>query len=211
MMNRTNPRTLIHTLIVIILSTTPKEIKSFVSPHLTHTSQSLTQLSLKKGGKKKKKEKSNTITVNRLAYRNYEIISTLTAGVSLVGTEVKSIRDGKMNIRDGFVKPNKNGRSVTLHNVHISKHSMTGPYFQHEEKRVRPLLIHKYEARRLLQATERKGMTIIPLKAFFNDDGRVKFEIALCRGKNVRDKRRDIKDREEKRDTNRMVKNFRIS
>ena len=170
-----------------------------------------TQLFLKKGGKKKKKVKDGTITVNKLAYRNYEIMSTITAGVSLLGTEIKAIREGKMNIRDAYVKPDKNGRSCTLHNVHISKHSMSGSYFQHEERRVRPLLIHKYEARRLLQATERKGFTIVPLKAFYNDDSKVKFEIALCRGKNVRDKRRDIKDREDKRETDRMVKIFRIS
>ena len=73
----------------------------------------VTALHLKKGGKKKKKVQSSTITVNKLAYRNYEVLEKWEAGISLVGTEVKSIRDGKMNIRDGFVKPNKNGRSCT--------------------------------------------------------------------------------------------------
>lgn len=73
----------------------------------------VTPLHLKKGGTKKKKQSSSTITVNKLAYRNYEVLEKWEAGISLVGTEVKSIRDGKMNIRDGFVKPNKNGRSCT--------------------------------------------------------------------------------------------------
>jgi len=164
----------------------------------------------KKSGKKKKKTSDNTICVNRAAQRNYEVINKLEAGVSLKGTEVKSIRDGKMNIRDGFVRPSKNGRECTLFNVHIGKHSMAGEYFQHEERRPRRLLIHKEQARKLLQETEgRPGMTIVPLKAYFNDQNVVKVEIALCRGKNVRDKRQDIKDREAKRDAQRMVKNFR--
>mmetsp|Transcript_20296 Transcript_20296/g.58687 ORF Transcript_20296/g.58687 Transcript_20296/m.58687 type:complete len:207 (-) Transcript_20296:641-1261(-) len=165
----------------------------------------------KKSGKKKKKPSDNTICVNRAARRNYEVISKLEAGVSLTGTEVKSIRDGKMNIRDGFVRPSKDGRGCTLYNVHIGKHSMSAEYFQHEERRPRPLLVHKEEARKLLQQTEgNPGMTIVPLKAYFNDRNMVKFEIALCKGKDGRDKRQDIKNREAKRETQRMVKNFRV-
>lgn len=165
----------------------------------------------KKSGKKKKKPAGNTIAVNRGARRNYEVISTMEAGVSLKGTEVKSIRDGKMNIQDGFIRPSADGRGCTLYNVHIGKHSMSAEYFQHEERRPRPLLVHKEEARKLLQQTDgNPGMTIVPLKAYFNDRNMVKFEIALCRGKDGRDKRQDIKDREAKRDTQRMVKNFRV-
>ena len=166
-------------------------------------------LYLKKGGTKKKKVKSNTITVNKLAHRNYEVLETLEVGISLVGTEVKSIRDGKMNIRDGFVKANKNGRSCTLMNVHIGKHNTAGEFFNHEERRPRNLLLHKQEARRLLQKTDRMpGMTIVPLKAYWNDGNKVKFEIGLCRGKNLRDKRQDIMARESKREESRMIKNF---
>lgn len=166
-------------------------------------------LHLKKGGTKKKKDRGNTITVNKLAFRNYEVIEKWEAGISLLGTEVKSIRDGKMNIRDGFVKPNKNGRSCTLLGVHIGKHATAGEFFQHEERRPRDLLLHKKEARKLLQQTDRMpGMTIVPLKAYWSEQNKVKFEIGLCRGKNVRDKREDIKEREDKRETNRMMKNF---
>ena len=130
-------------------------------------------------------------------------------GINNFNLTNKSIRDGKMNIRDGFVKPNKNGRSCTLNNIHIGKHATAGEFFQHEERRPRNLLLHKQEARRLLQKTDRMpGMTIVPLKAYWNDQNKVKFEIALCRGKNVRDKRQDIKDREGKREANRMIKNF---
>lgn len=171
--------------------------------------QSTTQL-FKKSGKKKKKAPSNTICVNRIARRNYEVVETMEAGISLQGTEVKSIRDGKMNIGDGFVRPDRNGRSCVLCNVHIGKHQMSGEYFQHEERRPRTLLVHKAQARRLLQQTERQGMTIVPLKAYFNDRNIIKFEIGLCRGKNAVDKRQDIKERESKRDSQRMVKNFRV-
>ena len=100
-----------------------------------------------------------------------------------------------MNIRDGFVKANKKGRSCSLMNVHIGKHSTAGEFFQHEERRPRDLLLHKQEARKLLQKTDRQpGMTIVPLKAYWSDQNKVKFEIGLCRGKNVRDKRQDIQE-----------------
>lgn len=163
-----------------------------------------------KSGKKKKKPKGNRICVNRQARRNFEIVDTLEAGISLQGTEVKAIREGKMNLQDAFVKPSKNGRSCTLMNCHIGKHTMSASYFQHEERRPRPLLVHKYEARKLLQKTEKSGMTIVALKAYFNDDNKVKIQIGLAKGKNVRDKRNDIKEREMKRETGRIMKNFRV-
>ena len=180
-------------------------------PSSSQRSLPVAPLYLKKGGTKKKKAKSNVITVNKLAFRNYEVLEKLEVGISLLGTEVKSIRDGKMNIKDGFVKANKNGRSCTLMNVHIGKHNMAGEFFNHEERRPRPLLLHKQEARRLLQKTDRApGMTIVPLKAYWNDGNKVKFEIGLCRGKNLRDKRQDIMARESKREESRMIKNFNI-
>jgi SsrA-binding protein len=163
-----------------------------------------------KSGKRKKHNKGNTICVNRQARRNFEILETLEAGISLLGTEVKSIRDGKMNLQDAFVKTNYDGRGCTLMNCHIGKHSMSASYFNHEERRPRPLLVHKKEALKFQQKTEQSGMTIVPLKAYFNDDNKIKIQIAICRGKNVRDKRADIKERESKRETNRIMKNFRL-
>ena len=115
-----------------------------------------------------------------------------------------------MNIRDGYVRPTKDGRSAILYNVHIGKHSMSGSYFQHEEKRERRLLIHKQQARKYLQLTEQKGMTIVPLKAYFSDSNKVKIEIGLCRGKNVRDKRQDIKERDAQREERLIIKSFRL-
>jgi SsrA-binding protein len=170
-----------------------------------------TTLWLAKSGTKKKKAPDRTVAVNRIAYRNYEIIDTMEAGISLLGTEVKSIRDGKLNLRDGYVRPSKNGRSCVLYNVHVGKCSQVGAeYFQHEEKRPRTLLVHSSQARKFLQQTEQQGMTVIPLKAYWNDGNKLKIEIALCRGKNVRDKRATIQERDAKRETSRIIKNFRI-
>mmetsp|Transcript_14417 Transcript_14417/g.18849 ORF Transcript_14417/g.18849 Transcript_14417/m.18849 type:complete len:221 (-) Transcript_14417:25-687(-) len=168
-----------------------------------------TTLLAKKSGTKKKKVKDGTISVNRLAYRNYEVIETMTAGVSLLGTEVKAMRDGKLNLRDGFCKPSQYGQ-CTLHNVHIGQHTGVGAYFQHEERRIRTLLINKSEARKWAQKVDQKGMTVVPLKAFFNERNICKIEIGLCRGKNVRDKRDTIKDRESKREERRIIKSFRM-
>lgn len=149
------------------------------------------------------------ICVNRVARHQYHILNTFEAGISLTGTEVKAIRDGKMNLRDGYIK--SDGRTCTLLNVHIGKHTQSGPYFQHEEKRIRTLLLHKAEARKLFQQTDHQpGMTIVPLKAYWNEDNRVKLEIGLCRGKNVRDKRADIQQRDAKREEQRIIKSFRV-
>jgi SsrA-binding protein len=170
----------------------------------------LSRLFAAKKKKKKKGSGDNVIAVNRIAYRNYEIIDTLEAGIALKGTEVKSIRDGKMNLRDGYVKPTKDGRSCILHNVHIGKCNQVGEYYQHEERRPRTLLVHKSQARKYLQQTEQQGMTIVPLRAYFSDSNLVKLQIALVRGKNVRDKRAAIKERDTKRETNRIIKSFRL-
>ena len=181
------------------------------SPCFPSTSTQIISItSLNARSKKKKKPKGNTIAVNRKARFQYEILDTLEAGIALKGTEVKSIRDGKMNLADSFVKVSKNGRSATLLNCHIGKHTMSGAYFQHEERRERSLLLNKSEARRLLKETELAGKTIIPLKAYWNDDNRVKLQIALARGKNVRDKRATIMERDNKREASRIIKNFRI-
>ena len=199
-----------HSLILLIFYIC--QVQSFV-PSLTtwslESSCRSSPSSLYAKSKKKKKAPSPIIATNRAARRNYEVISTFDAGVSLLGSEIKAIRDGKMNIRDGFARPDKNGRGVSLYNVHIGKHT-TGDYFNHEERRVRQLLLTKEECRKLRRETEIKGMTIVPLKAFFNDKNMVKVQIGLCRGKNVRDKRDAIKDREMKRDTDRMMKSFRV-
>lgn len=133
----------------------------------------------------------------------------LTAGWPSI--QVKSVRDGKMNLRDGYVQPSQNGRTCILHNVHIGKCSTVGSeYFQHEEKRLRVLLVHKEQARKLKQQVEQQGMTVIPLKAYFNERNKLKLEIALVKSKNVRDKRNAIRERDLKREAGRIIKNFRM-
>jgi len=116
-----------------------------------------------------------------------------------------------MNLRDGYARPHKNGVSCTLFNVHIGKNPYAGEYFQHEERRPRPLLLTKMEGRKLTKAVEQQGITIVPLRAYFSPKNFVKIQIGLCRGKNVRDKRNVILNREAKREADRMIKNFRIN
>mmetsp|Transcript_49132 Transcript_49132/g.59549 ORF Transcript_49132/g.59549 Transcript_49132/m.59549 type:complete len:198 (-) Transcript_49132:94-687(-) len=197
---------MIHNIVFFLFLLTSTQVRSFTSSRsVSHKPFVVTTLFAKK-----KKVSSSTIAVNKLAYRNYEILETLECGISLVGTEVKSIRDGKMNIRDGFVKPTNNCKGLTLHNVHIGKHSHSAAYFNHEERRVRPLLVHRGEALRLKQKMEQKNLEIVPVKAYFNNQNRIKFEIALAKRKNLEDKRDSIMAREAKRDANRMIKNFRM-
>lgn len=205
----TTTSTTLYTMKALLLCCIIHASLAFVTPNLNFYAYPSTALFAKKS-KKKKRPKDSTIAVNRAAYRNYEVIDTLECGISLLGTEVKSIREGKMNLKDGFVKASQDGRGCTLHNVHISKHRMSGEYFQHEETRVRPLLVHKEQARKLKQQTEKDGMTMVPVKAYFNEQNKVKIMIGICKGKNVRDKRQTIKEREAKRETSRMVKNFRL-
>jgi len=175
--------------------------------HITTTSLRLA----KKSGTKKKKTNSGTIAVNRVARRNYEVMSTYEAGISLLGSEVKAIREGKMTLRDGYVRPLRGGKSCTLFNVHIGKNPFAGEFFQHEERRPRPLLLNRDESMKLNKAVERQGVTVVPLKAYFNEKNMVKIQIGLCKGKNQQDKRNTIRDRESKKDTERMIKNFRAN
>lgn len=146
------------------------------------------------------------IANNRKARFNYEILETIEAGIALVGTEVKSCRSGKVTIRDAFGQIK--GNTVWLHNVDIAHHESTGPFFQHEQKRKRQLLLHKSETRKLNAATQQQGNTLIPLSFYFNDKNTLKVELALCRGKNVRDKRETIKRRDDQKLMNRIAKNI---
>ena len=140
---------------------------------------------------------------NRQARYQYEILDTYEAGIALLGTEVKSIREGKLNLRDGFANVKRG--EVWLHNVHISPHKMTNLAYNHEPRRVRKLLLHKQEIRKLIVQTEQKGLTLVPLKMYIKD-GRVKVSIALGRGKKLHDKRDSLKKKQDKRDMARAMK-----
>ncbi|MBX2862200.1 MAG: SsrA-binding protein SmpB [Leptolyngbyaceae cyanobacterium MAG.088] len=141
---------------------------------------------------------------NRQARFTYEILDSYEAGIALKGTEVKSIRAGKVNLRDGYAQV-KNGE-VWLLNVHISPHNMTNQAYNHDPRRPRRLLLHKAEIRKLIGKVEEKGLTLVPLKLYLKK-GRVKVNIAIGRGKKLHDKRESLKQKQEKRDIARMMKN----
>ena len=156
---------------------------------------------------KKSGPKRTLVADNRPARRDYEIVEDLEVGVSLLGTEVKACREGSMNIQDGFAQI-RDGECF-LKGVHIGPCPNAGAYFQHEAKRERRLLLKKREIRKFAQTMKTKRLTLVPLKAYFNDDNRIKILLGLARGKNTQDKRDDVKDRESKRDIQRAMKNLR--
>ncbi|WP_022662315.1 SsrA-binding protein SmpB [Paucidesulfovibrio longus] len=143
-----------------------------------------------------------TIGVNKQARRLYEFLETFEAGLSLVGSEVKSLREGRVAFKDGYVRL-KDGEAWLV-GVHIAPWDHTGPYDQHDPERPRKLLLHKHEIERLQARVDQKGLTVIPVSMYFRG-GRVKLEIALGRGKNVHDRRDDLKARDMARDTARQL------
>jgi SsrA-binding protein len=148
-------------------------------------------------------ESYKIVSDNRQARFQFEILETYEAGIELVGTEVKSIRAGKVNLRDGFARI-RNGE-VMLMNVHISPHQSTNQVFNHDPRRTRKLLMHRQEIRKLIGKVEQKGLTLVPLKMYLKR-GWVKVDLGLARGKKLYDKRDDLKQRQDKRDMERAMK-----
>jgi SsrA-binding protein len=140
---------------------------------------------------------------NRQARFNYEILETHEAGIELLGTEVKSIRAGQVNLQDAFALI-RNGELFLL-NMYIAPHQTTGKYFNHEPRRTRKLLMHKQEIRKLEGAVTQKGLTLVPLRLYLQK-GWIKVAVALVRAKKLYDKREDIRKREDQRDMARMLK-----
>ncbi|MCP2670216.1 SsrA-binding protein SmpB [Maricaulaceae bacterium EIL42A08] len=153
----------------------------------------------------KKGENGNAVAVNRRARFDYEITDTFEAGLVLVGTEVKSLRDGKANIAESYVSPEKG--EIWLINADIPPFSH-GNRHNHEPRRPRKLLLHKKEMSKLFGAVQREGMTVIPLRLFFNDRGLAKLQIGLAKGKKTIDKRETKKERDWNRAKQRILKNF---
>lgn len=145
------------------------------------------------------------LTDNRQARFQYEVLERFEAGIALKGTEVKSLRQGKANLRDGFALVRN--EEVWLHNVHISPHENASLVFNHDPRRTRKLLLHKGEIRRLVGKVEQQGLTLIPLKLYLKD-GRVKVDLGLCRGKKLHDKRDALKEKQDKRDIARAMKDY---
>jgi SsrA-binding protein len=142
------------------------------------------------------------IADNRKALHDYELLETFEAGVTLLGTEVKSIRQGRVNLRDSYARVE--GGEVFVFNVHISPYTHRG-YADHEPMRKRKLLLHRAEIRKLIGRTVEKGLTLVPLRMYFKN-GRVKMAVSLARGKKAHDKRETIRRREVDRETRAAVK-----
>ena len=141
---------------------------------------------------------SNTVNIkNRQASFQYELLDTYVAGIALKGTEIKSIREGKVNLQDGYVYFST--EEAFVKGVNISPFAQ-GTHYNHEGARERKLLMKKSEINKLRARTEEKGLTIVPLRLFINDRGYAKLEIAVARGKKTHDKRESIKEREAKRE-----------
>lgn len=141
------------------------------------------------------------IAVNKKVRRFFEIMETIEAGISLTGSEVKSLRAGQISFKDGYVKFDQG--EAFLADVHIAPYEKAG-HAQHEPERKRKLLMHKSEIDRLMGKVEQKGLTVVPLKAYFKK-GRIKVELALAKGLKLFDQREELKQRAVKRDMDREM------
>ncbi|RWY70807.1 SsrA-binding protein SmpB [Rhizobium leguminosarum] len=146
---------------------------------------------------------SKIVAENRKARFNYEIIDTYEAGIVLMGTEVKSLREGKANIAESYASDE--GGEIWLINSYLPEY-LQANRFNHEPRRRRKLLLSGREIHRLRSAINREGMTLIPLKIYFNDRGRAKMELALAKGKKLHDKRESEKERDWNRQKSRLLK-----
>lgn len=145
---------------------------------------------------------SNDVHIkNRKARYEYEFIDTYEAGIVLKGTEIKSIREGKVNLMDGYCY--FNGNELFLKGIHISPYSQSS-FYNHESTRERKLLLHKRELAKIKSKLDEKGLTLIPSRLYINKRGFAKVEIALAKGKKLHDKRDSIKEKDVKRELDRI-------
>jgi SsrA-binding protein len=151
----------------------------------------------------KKERPIKVVAENRKARFNYSIEETIGAGVMLTGTEVKSARNGKSTIAESYA--DSKGGEIWLVNANIPEY-LQANRFNHEPRRPRKLLLHKRQINKLIGAIEREGMTLIPLKMYFNEQGRLKLELALAKGKKLHDKRETEKKRDWSREKSRLLR-----
>lgn len=143
-----------------------------------------------------------TVSLNRKAYHNYEILETVEAGIALTGTEIKSIRTGHVSIAEAFAKPEKG--EIWLLGANIARYD-AGSYANHDPTRPRKLLLHREQITNLASKVAQRGFTLVPLKLYITR-GRAKIELGLARGKKAYDKREAIKEKEGKREMDRAMK-----
>jgi len=144
------------------------------------------------------------IAENRRARFDYFLEQTFECGIALTGSEVKSLRNGKANIAESYAAVE--GDEIVLINADIPPYAQAGPFFNHEPRRPRKLLLKRREIDRLLGAVQREGLTLVPTKLYWNDKGLAKLEIALAKGKKVHDKRQVEAERDWKRDKARLLR-----
>jgi SsrA-binding protein len=152
---------------------------------------------------KETEDQGKVVATNRKAYHDYFIEEKFEAGIVLKGTEVKSLRDRRVNLQDSYADV-KEGE-VFLHHCHISPYSH-GNKMNHDPIRTRKLLLHRKEINKLLGKTQQKGLTLIPLRIYFSERGQVKVELGLAKGKKQHDRRESIKAREAGREVERAIK-----
>ena len=154
-------------------------------------------------GEKKKTGQAKTIAENRRARFDYFLEDNVEAGMQLLGTEIKALRDGRANIAESYAAVE--GREIVLINADIPPYKQANR-FNHEPRRPRKLLLHRKQIDRLIGAVQRDGQTIIPLRLYLNEDGKAKLEIALAKGKKLHDKREASAERDWQRDKARLLK-----
>jgi SsrA-binding protein len=145
---------------------------------------------------------AETVALNRKARHNYLISDTFEAGIVLTGTEIKSVRGGKANLSDAYARVEKG--EAWLVGAHIAPFEQ-GNRYNHEPRRDRKLLLHRTEIDQLMGRAAQKGLTVVPLRLYINDRGRAKIELGLGKGKQLHDRRRDIADRQARRDVEREL------
>jgi SsrA-binding protein len=151
----------------------------------------------------KTEDRTRVVAQNRRARFNYEIGETFEAGIALTGTEVKALRGGKATIAESYA--DARGNEIWMVNANIPEY-LQGGRFNHAPMRVRKLLLHRRQIDKLMGAVEREGMTLVPLKLYFNEKGRAKVELALARGKKLHDKRETEKKRSWERERGRLLR-----
>ena len=155
---------------------------------------------------RKDKDKQGSAAVNKKAYRNFELIEKFEAGLELLGTEVKSLRDAQADLNGSYARVQND--ECWLVGATIAQYQQ-GAAYNYEPTRKRKLLLHKGEIRKIRAKLEQRGFTFVPLRIYFNDRGLAKIELALARGKRQYDKRRAIAERQQKRDVDRDMKKYR--
>lgn len=147
-----------------------------------------------------------TIAKNKKAYFDYFLEEKFEAGIVLQGSEVKGIRAHRVNLKDSFIR--FVGNEAFLFNAHIGLLDTTHHFYSHEERGSRKLLLHKKQLEKMIKAVTRDGYTVVPLQLYFNDRNIVKIQIAIAKGKQLHDKRKDLKEKDMKRDIQRAMKDY---